>query len=178
MAAAIESLTITINGATYTGEVATGATSITVPYAAKGATISAYAASVKDGTTVIENTATVASAVVVPASAVTVTVKTVGDTPSTIGTVSLTVTMAEGAGNVTGLTYPGWFKFKRMPMNLKYTTNGVTLKGVDEVLAVQAAKIVSFEFDPATKKLVLYTATNTQASNNTVYEVVILALGD
>jgi hypothetical protein len=165
-----------VNGVETT--VSTGAATVALPYVSKGeaVVISDVTASGSAASTPVY-TGSVPSGTVVAAGSVTVTVSDNAE-PAVTATVTLTITLGEGVGAVSSLTYPGWFKFKRMPMNLKYTTNGVTLKGVEEVLAVQAAKIVSFEFDPATRKLVLYTATNTQASNNTNYEVVILALGD
>lgn len=175
MAFAVTKLTITVDGVDYTGDVSTNAVSIAVPYAAKGAAVTVKSATCTDATGAI--TCTPASAITVPSgSPVNVVVKDSATTPNT-ATVALTVTMAEGAGVPGMLTYPGWFKFRRLPLNVKYVTNGITLDGVKEVLAVQSDKVVAFQFDEASQKLKLFTATNaTQVGNNTVLEIVVLVL--
>lgn len=174
MAFAVTKLTITVDGVDYTGDVSTNAVSIAVPYAAKGAAVTVKSATCTDATGAI--TCTPASAITVPTgSAVNVVVKDSAGTPNS-ATVALTVTMAVGAGVPGMLTYPGWFKFRRLPLNVKYATDGIVLDGVKEVLAVQSDKVVAFQFDEASQKLKLFTATNTQVSNNTVLEIVVLVL--
>ena len=174
MAFKVDKLTITVDGVDYTGDVSTNAVSIAVPYAAKGAAVTVKSATCTDATGAI--TCTPASAITVPSgSAVNVVVKDSAGTPNT-ATVALTVTMAEGAGVPGMLTYPGWFKFRRLSLNVKYVNNGITLDGVKEVLAVQSDKVVAFQFDEASQKLKLFTATNTPVSNNTVLEIVVLVL--
>ncbi len=174
MAFAVTKLTITVEGVDYTGDVSTNAVSIAVPYAAKGAAVTVKSATCTDATGAI--TCTPASAITVPSgSAVNVVVKDSAGTPNT-ATVALTVTMAEGAGVPGMLTYPGWFKFRRLSLNIKYVTNGVALDGIKEVLAVQSDKVVAYQFDEASQTLKLFTATNTQVSNNTVLEIVLLIL--
>lgn len=177
MAITVSKVTITVNGVDYTGTVSTGAVSIAVPYADKGAAVTVKSV-VASGSAASEPTYTpsVASAITAPASDVTVTVTDNASTPVT-ATVTLAVTLEEGIGEPGMLTYPGWFKFRRLPMNIKYVTDGITLNGVKEVLGVQSDKVVAFQFDEASQKLKLYTATNgAQVGNNAILEIVLLVL--
>ena len=148
MAISVSKLTITVNGVDYTGTVSTGAVSIAVPYADKGAAVTVKSV-VASGSAASAPTYTpsVASAVTAPASGVTVTVTDNATPTAATATVTLTVTLAEGEGEPGMVTYPGWFKFRKLPMNVKYVTDGITLDGVKEVLGVQSGKVVAFEFD-------------------------------
>lgn len=81
------------------------------------------------------------------------------------------------------LTYPGWSNFREIKLTEAEITDGavdlVKALGkyitVKEVLGIQGDKYVAFEFDPATQKLKLFTATNTPVTSGTA-DVVILAL--
>lgn len=84
--------------------------------------------------------------------------------------------------NVTLSTYAGWSTFRKAQLTNAEITNGaVDLTDafgknttVTEILGIQSDIYVSFDFDPKTQKLKLYTATNTPASGTAT--VVILAL--
>ena len=94
MTAAVETITITVNGIKYTsGTVSSNAATVAVPYSLRGATITGYEAVAKDGTTVIPATASAAASTDIPVSSTTasITVKN-AETQATIGSaVTLTI---------------------------------------------------------------------------------------
>ena len=84
--------------------------------------------------------------------------------------------------NVTLFTYAGWSTFRKAQLTNAEITNGAVdltdafgkYTMVTEILGIQSDIYASFDFDPKTQKLRLYTATNTPASGTAT--VIILAL--
>lgn len=99
MTAAVETITITVNGTKYTsGTVSSNAATVAVPYSLRGATITGYEAVAKDGTKVLETEVTPAASTDVPVSSTTVnlSVKMTDNsvTPPTSSTASVTLTVS------------------------------------------------------------------------------------
>jgi hypothetical protein len=91
MTAAVETITIIVNGAKYTsGTVSSNAATVAVPYSLRGATITGYEAVAKDGTTIVPATATASASTDIPVSSTTATI-----------TVKNTETQAQIGSNVT-----------------------------------------------------------------------------
>lgn len=73
----------------------------------------------------------------------------------------------------------GWFKFRRRTVTVPYQTGGVVLPGsrIREILGIQAAGIVSYEFDRESQTVKMYKSANSECDNKK-YTLAILYIAE
>lgn len=163
MAITVSAVKVTLDGTEYDA-VKSGSIWIVpnLPLSKQGKAVTAVTVTASGGTA--PYTTSGFSSLIVPDLA-TITVTDSATPTAATKTFTLDLDLQGGFTMKNTINKAGWFNFRRVSFTGKYVTGGITLPvDVAEVLSVECAKATAHEFKNG--KIKLYTASNTEYSNN------------
>ena len=176
---AIKTVTVTINSQDFTGtaSTATGTNDpivIEIPYALKGKTATFKSGTTVNGTGAVTFSGWPGTAPAVPTeSDVTLTATDSAGTPNT-ASAKVSISLLGAIESVENVNIAGWYAYKKVKLYVEYVTGGTGYDlraalgkyiSVREVIGIQGGAAVAYEFNPATGKIKLFSAANTELAS-------------